>query len=69
MENNSHRKDIALWLDMPILTQSNDLRSYVTWSSTSVEKIFLIISVTSQSKVDYHRIKRKRISQHYVLRF
>ena len=69
MEDDSNRKHIAFRIDMSVFFQRNYFRSDVTWRSTAIEEILLLIGMAGQSKVDYDRLKRKSIPEHDVFWF
>lgn len=69
VEDDSQGEDVALWLDMAVLGQTNDLWSHVAWCSASVVQIFGLIHVGRKPEVSNDRIKGIVASEHDVLRF
>ena len=54
---------------MPVLSETNDLWSHISWCPASVVQIFSLVDVGSQAEISNDRLKGVMASKHDVLRF
>lgn len=56
VEDHSKRENIALWLDVLGLIESNDLWRDIAWSSAPEEQVLINICISCESEVDDDRL-------------
>lgn len=57
MEDDSDRKHITFRVHVSIFSECDNFRSHIAGSPTTVEKIFLLVCVGSQPKINNNGVK------------